>query len=112
MKKIAAIINPFKVDEVKQALCELGITGLTATEVRGCGRQKGLGVERPGWEYMSELLPKMKVEVVAPDHLVGSVLEVIQRVARTGHIGDGKLFVASVEEGVRIRTGERGDGAL
>ena len=112
MKKVEAIIKPFKLDEVKQALSELGIAGLTASEVKGFGRQKGHSELYRGAEYVVDFLPKVKVEVVVPDGMVGRVVEVIQKVARTGRIGDGKLFVIPVEEAIRIRTGERGEEAL
>jgi nitrogen regulatory protein P-II 1 len=112
LKKIEAIIKPFKLDEVKQALTELNVTGLTAAEVKGFGRQKGHTELYRGAEYVVDFLPKVKVEVVVPDPLVVRVLETLERVARTGRIGDGKIFVIPVEEVVRIRTGERGDEAL
>jgi nitrogen regulatory protein P-II 1 len=112
VKKIEAIIKPFKLDEVKVALTELGVTGLTATEVKGFGRQKGHTELYRGAEYVVDFLPKVKVEVVVPDALVGRVLETITRTARTERIGDGKIFVVPVEEAVRIRTGDRGEEAL
>ncbi len=112
MKKVEAIIKPFKLDEVKQALSEVGIAGLTATEVKGFGRQKGHTELYRGAEYVVDFLPKVKVEVVVSDQLVGRVVEVIERAAKTGRIGDGKIFVVPVEEVIRIRTGERGDEAL
>ena len=112
MKKVEAIIKPFKLDEVKQALTEVGIAGLTATEVKGFGRQKGHTELYRGAEYVVDFLPKVKVELVVPDQLVGRVIEMIERVAKTGRIGDGKIFVFPVEEAVRIRTGERGEEAL
>jgi nitrogen regulatory protein P-II 1 len=112
VKKVEAIIKPFKLDEVKQALSEVGVAGLTATEVKGFGRQKGHTELYRGAEYVVDFLPKVKVEVVVSDQLVGRVVEVIERAAKTGRIGDGKIFVIPVEEVIRIRTGERGDEAL
>jgi nitrogen regulatory protein P-II 1 len=112
LKKIEAIIKPFKLDEVKQALTELNVAGLTAAEVKGFGRQKGHTELYRGAEYVVDFLPKVKVEVVVPDALVGRVLETLERVAKTGRIGDGKIFVLPVEEVIRIRTGERGEEAL
>jgi nitrogen regulatory protein P-II 1 len=112
VKKVEAIIKPFKLDEVKQALSEVGIAGLTATEVKGFGRQKGHTELYRGAEYVVEFLPKVKVEVVVADSLVGRVVEAIERAAKTGRIGDGKIFVVPVEEVIRIRTGERGEDAL
>ena len=112
MKKVEAIIKPFKLDEVKGALSQLGVTGLTATEVKGFGRQKGHTELYRGAEYVVDFLPKVKVEVVVADSVVGRVVEVIERAAKTGRIGDGKIFVVPVEEAVRIRTGERGEEAL
>ena len=112
MKKVEAIIKPFKLDEVKQALSEIGIAGLTATEVKGFGRQKGHTELYRGAEYVVDFLPKVKVEVVVSDALATKVVEAIERAAKTGRIGDGKIFVVPVEEVIRIRTGERGEEAL
>jgi nitrogen regulatory protein P-II 1 len=112
VKKVEAIIKPFKLDEVKQALSEVGVAGLTATEVKGFGRQKGHTELYRGAEYVVDFLRKVKVEVVVSDQLVGRVVEVIERAAKTGRIGDGKIFVVPVEEVIRIRTGERGEEAL
>jgi nitrogen regulatory protein P-II 1 len=112
VKKVEAIIKPFKLDEVKQALSEIGIAGLTATEVKGFGRQKGHTELYRGAEYVVDFLPKVKVEVVVSDSLAAKVVEVIERAAKTGRIGDGKIFVVPVEEVIRIRTGERGEDAL
>jgi len=112
VKKVEAIIKPFKLDEVKQALTEVGVAGLTATEVKGFGRQKGHTELYRGAEYVVDFLPKVKIEVVVADAMVGRVVEVIERAAKTGRIGDGKIFVVPVEEVIRIRTGERGDEAL
>jgi nitrogen regulatory protein P-II 1 len=112
VKKVEAIIKPFKLDEVKQALSEVGIAGLTATEVKGFGRQKGHTELYRGAEYVVDFLPKVKVEVVVSDAMAAKVVEVIERAAKTGRIGDGKIFVVPVEEVIRIRTGERGEDAL
>lgn len=112
MKKIEAIIKPFKLEEVKEALAELGIEGMTVTEVKGFGRQKGHTEIYRGSEYTVDFLPKIKLEVVIPDSLVESAVKAILEAARTGKIGDGKIFIAPVEEAVRIRTEERGDKAI
>ncbi|HYD43514.1 MAG TPA: P-II family nitrogen regulator [Anaeromyxobacter sp.] len=112
MKKIEAIIKPFKLDEVKQALTDIGATGLTVTEVKGFGRQKGHTEVYRGAEYRVEFLPKVKVEVVVAEALVGRTVDAIVRAARTERIGDGKVFVLPVEEAIRIRTAERGEDAL
>jgi nitrogen regulatory protein P-II 1 len=112
VKKVEAIIKPFKLDEVKKALTELGIAGLTATEVKGFGRQKGHAEMYRGAEYVVDFLPKVKIEVAVGDALVAKVVDAITRTARTGKIGDGKIFVLTLEEVVRVRTGERGEEAL
>jgi nitrogen regulatory protein P-II 1 len=112
VKKVEAIIKPFKLDEVKQALSEIGIAGLTATEVKGFGRQKGHTELYRGAEYVVDFLPKVKVEVVVSDALATKVVEAIERAAKTGRIGDGKIFVTDDGEVVRIRTGETGEAAL
>ena len=112
MKKIECIIKPFKLDEVKEALDDLGIQGITVCEVRGFGRQKGHTELYRGAEYVVDFIPKIKMELVLADDLVDQVVEAITEAARTGHIGDGKIFVMPVEEAVRIRTGERGEDAL
>jgi nitrogen regulatory protein P-II 1 len=112
VKKVEAIIKPFKLDEVKQALSEVGASGLTVTEVKGFGRQKGHSETYRGAEYTVEFLPKVKIEVVVADALVPRVLEAVARAAKTDRIGDGKVFVLPVQEALRIRTGERGDDAL
>ncbi|HEX9573532.1 MAG TPA: P-II family nitrogen regulator [Myxococcales bacterium] len=112
MKKIEAIIKPFKLDEVKEALADVGVLGLTVTEVKGFGRQKGHTELYRGAEYVVDFLPKVKIEVVLTDELVPKALEAIERSAKTGRIGDGKIFVTTVDEVVRIRTGERGEPAL
>ena len=112
MKLITSIIKPFKLDEVREALAEIGVTGLTVTEVKGFGRQKGHTELYRGAEYVVDFLPKVKVEVVVSDHLVNTVTEAIIKAARTGKIGDGKIFVSSVEQVIRIRTGEEDDAAV
>jgi len=112
MMKIEAIIKPFKIDEVKEALTEAGIIGMTVSEVRGFGRQKGHTELYRGNEYTIDFLPKLKVEVMVPAAMVDKVVGIIVDTAKTGTIGDGKVFVLPVEEAVRIRTGERGDAAL
>lgn len=112
MKKIDAIIKPFKLDEVKEALNEIGIQGITVSEVKGFGRQKGHTELYRGAEYVVDFIPKIKLEIVAPDDMVLNVVETIQKSAKTGRIGDGKIFVTPVDEVFRIRTGERGEDAL
>ena len=112
MKKIEAIIKPFKLDEVKEALHEVGIKGITVTEAKGFGRQKGHTELYRGAEYVVDFLPKVKVEVVVEDNLVEASVEAIQQAAQTGRIGDGKIFVSSIDEAIRIRTGERGADAV
>jgi nitrogen regulatory protein P-II 1 len=112
MKKIEAIIKPFKLDDVKEKLTEIGIKGMTVTELRGFGRQKGHTEIYRGAEYVVDFLPKIKIELVVTDDQVQEVLESICEAARTGKIGDGKIFVLPVEDSVRIRTGERGEQAL
>ncbi|MEJ5364661.1 MAG: P-II family nitrogen regulator [Desulfosoma sp.] len=112
MKKVEAIIKPFKLDDVKERLTELGIKGMTVTEVRGFGRQKGHTEIYRGAEYVVDFIPKLKIEVVVSDDQLDEVLEAIQVSARTGKIGDGKIFVVPVEECLRIRTGERGEQAV
>jgi len=112
MKKITAIIKPFKLDEVKESLQEVGVQGLSVTEVKGFGRQKGHTELYRGAEYTVDFLPKVKMEIVLPDALLDSALEAIVNSASTGKIGDGKIFVSEVEQAIRIRTGETGDEAL
>lgn len=112
MKKIEAIIKPFKLDEVKDALHEIGLQGLTMTEAKGFGRQKGHTELYRGAEYVVDFLPKIKIELVVDDGLVERAVEAIQRSAHTGRIGDGKIFIYSVEDAIRIRTGERGGDAI
>ena len=112
MKKIEAIIKHFKLDEVKEALHEVGLQGITVTEAKGFGRQKGHTELYRGAEYVVDFLPKVKIEIVLEDELVERALEAIQTAARTGRIGDGKIFVSTVEEVIRIRTGEKGADAV
>ncbi len=112
MKKIEAIIKPFKLDEVKDALHEVGLQGITVVEAKGFGRQKGHTELYRGAEYVVDFLPKVKIELVCQDSLVERAVEAIVTAARTGRIGDGKIFVTNVEEAIRIRTGERGDEAI
>jgi nitrogen regulatory protein P-II 1 len=112
MKKIEAIIKPFKLDEVKEALQEIGLQGITVTEAKGFGRQKGHTELYRGAEYVVDFLPKVKLELVLVDHMVDKAVEAIVTSAKTGRIGDGKIFVSQVEEAVRIRTGETGDDAI
>jgi nitrogen regulatory protein P-II 1 len=112
VKKIEAVIKPFKLDEVREALSEVGITGLTVTEVKGFGRQKGHTELYRGAEYVVDFLPKIKVEVIVPAAIVEQAIEAIIKSARTGKIGDGKIFVSTVEQVIRIRTGETGEEAV
>ncbi|MDA7834451.1 P-II family nitrogen regulator [Methylophilaceae bacterium] len=112
MKKIEAIIKPFKLDEVREALSEIGIMGLTATEVKGFGRQKGHTELYRGAEYVVDFLPKVKLDLIVSDSLLDKAVETIIKVSYTGKIGDGKIFVTDVSEVIRIRTGEKGDDAV
>ncbi len=112
MKKIDAIIKPFKLDEVREALNDVGVQGITVSEVKGFGRQKGHTELYRGAEYTVDFLPKIKVETVVDEELVGKVVEAIQKASHTGKIGDGKIFIYSVDEVIRIRTGEKGSEAL
>ncbi|HID7644951.1 TPA: P-II family nitrogen regulator [Neisseria meningitidis] len=112
MKKIEAIVKPFKLDDVREALTEIGITGMTVSEVKGFGRQKGHTEIYRGAEYAVDFLPKVKIELVLADDAVERAIDVIVEAARSGKIGDGKIFVLPVEEAVRIRTGERSDAAV
>ncbi len=112
MKKIEAFIKPFKLDDVKSALMEIGVKGITVSEVKGFGRQKGHTELYRGSEYHVDFLPKSKLELVVADDQVDPVVEVITKVARTGQVGDGKIFILSVEDAIRIRTGESGDSVL
>ncbi len=112
MKKIEAIIKPFKLDEVKESLHDVGIQGITVTEAKGFGRQKGHTELYRGAEYVVDFLPKVKIEVVMEDRLVERAVEAIQQAAHTGRIGDGKIFISTIDEAIRIRTGETGAAAL
>ena len=112
MKKIEAVIKPFKLDEVKEALNDIGVKGLTVLEAKGFGRQKGHTELYRGAEYVVDFLPKVKIEVVVEDDLLERVIEAIQNAAQTGRIGDGKIFVSTIEQVIRIRTGERGTDAI
>jgi nitrogen regulatory protein P-II 1 len=112
MKKIEAIIKPFKLDDVKNGLTKIGVQGMTVTEVKGFGRQKGHTESYRGTEYAIDFLPKSKIELIVTDELVTQVIETIERNAKTGKIGDGKIFLSPVEEVIRIRTGERGKDAI
>ena len=112
MKLIEAIIKPFKLDEVKDALNDIGIEGITVSEVKGYGRQKGHTELYRGAEYVVDFIPKIKLEIVISDELVGKVIETIETAAKTGRIGDGKIFIIPLEEAIRIRTGEKGNDAV
>jgi nitrogen regulatory protein P-II 2 len=112
MKLVAAVIKPFKLDEVREALSAIGVQGITVTEVKGFGRQKGHTELYRGAEYVVDFLPKIKIEIVLNDEQVKRVTEIIESTARTGKIGDGKIFILPIDDVVRIRTGERGDAAL
>ena len=112
VKKIEAYIKPFKLDDVKAALMEIGVRGMSVSEVRGFGRQKGHTELYRGSEYQVDFLPKSKLEIAVPDNMVEPVIAVIQKVARTGQVGDGKILILPLEDAIRIRTGESGDGAL
>jgi nitrogen regulatory protein P-II 1 len=112
MKKIEAIIRPFKLDDVREALTEIGVKGMTLTEVKGFGRQKGHTEVYRGSEYKIDFLPKIKIEIVAKEKLVNTIVETIIKAAKTGQVGDGKIFISPVEEVVRVRTEESGDDAL
>jgi len=112
MKKIEAIVKPFKLEEVKNGLTKIGVQGMTVTEVKGFGRQKGHTESYRGTEYAIDFLPKSQIEIIVTDNLVTQVVEAIERAAKTGKIGDGKIFVSPVEEVIRIRTGERGKDAI
>ena len=112
MKKIEAIIKPFKLDEVKEALQEIGLQGITVTEAKGFGRQKGHTELYRGAEYVVDFLPKIKIEIVTDDDLVDRAVEAIQKAAHTGRIGDGKIFLSTIEQAIRIRTGETGSEAI
>jgi nitrogen regulatory protein P-II 1 len=112
MKLVEAIIKPFKLDEVKDALNEIGVEGITVSEVKGFGRQKGHTELYRGAEYVVDFIPKVKIEIAIPDDLVAKVVETIETTARTGRIGDGKIFIIPIDEAVRIRTGEKGNDAI
>ena len=112
MKQITAIVKPFKLEEVREALGQVGVTGLTVTEVKGFGRQKGHTELYRGAEYVVDFLPKVKIEIVIGDDLVERAIDAIRRAAQTGRIGDGKIFVSNIEEAIRIRTGESGLDAI
>ena len=112
MKQITAVIKPFKLDEVRESLAEVGVTGLTVTEVKGFGRQKGHTELYRGAESVVDFLPKVKIEVICEDGVVERAVEAIVNAARTGRIGDGKIFISAIEEVIRIRTGERGEDAI
>jgi nitrogen regulatory protein P-II 1 len=112
MKKIEAIIKPFKLDEVKDALNQIGLKGITVLEAKGFGRQKGHTELYRGAEYVVDFLPKVKIELIIEDEMVEKAVEAIRSAAQTGRIGDGKIFVSSIEDAIRIRTGERGDAAV
>lgn len=112
MKKIEAIIKPFKLDEVKEALHEVGLKGITVLEAKGFGRQKGHTELYRGAEYVVDFLPKVKIEVVLEDDMLDRAIEAILQAARTGRIGDGKIFISTIDDAIRIRTGERGDEAI
>ena len=112
MKLITAIVKPFKLDEVRQALSEIGVQGVTVTEVKGFGRQKGHTELYRGAEYVVDFLPKIKIETAVPDSVADQAIEVVKNTANTGKIGDGKIFVTAIEQSVRIRTGETGEDAL
>lgn len=112
MKMLTAIIKPFKLDTVREALADIGVQGMTVTEVRGFGRQKGHTELYRGAEYTVDLLPKIKIEVALPEAMVDRAIEAIQKAAKTGQIGDGKIFVTALEQTIRIRTGETGDSAV
>jgi nitrogen regulatory protein P-II 1 len=112
VKKVEAIIKPFKLDDVREALAGAGVQGMTITEVKGFGRQKGHAETYRGAEYVVDFLPKVKVEVIVDDDQVHAVVEAVENAAKTGRIGDGKIFVLPIDEAIRIRTGERGPGAV
>ncbi len=112
MKKVEAIIKPFKLDDVREGLSEIGVTGLTVSEVKGFGRQKGHTELYRGAEYVVDFLPKIKLEIVLPEQQVEACVEAITKAAHTGRIGDGKIFVTSIEQVIRIRTGEEGESAV
>jgi nitrogen regulatory protein P-II 1 len=112
MKKIEAVIKPFKLDEIKDVLNNLGVQGMTITEVKGFGRQKGHTELYRGTEYIVDFIPKIKIEIVVPDSIAEEIVSVIEKTAKTGKIGDGKIFITNIYDAVRIRTGQRGEGAV
>jgi nitrogen regulatory protein P-II 1 len=112
MKKIEAVIRPFRLDDVREALAEIGVKGMTLTEVKGYGRQKGHTELYRGSEYQIDFLPKIKIEVVVPDKMADKVVDTILKAAKTGQVGDGKIFIYDIEDAVRVRTGESGETAL
>lgn len=112
MKKLEAIIKPFKLDEVRDALTNIGIQGMTISEVKGFGRQKGHAELYRGMEYVVDFIPKVKIEIIVPDRMVAETITVLEQASRTGKIGDGKIFITPVEQSIRIRTGERGEEAI
>ena len=112
MKKIEAIVKPFKLDDVKEALNDIGVQGMTISEVKGYGRQKGHKEIYRGAEYVVDFIPKIKLEIVVPDEMVDQVVDTIQKSANTGKLGDGKIFVVTVDQAIRVRTGERGNDAI
>jgi len=112
MKKIESIIKPFKLDEVKDALNEMGIKGMTITEIKGFGRQKGHTELYRGAEYVVDFIPKIKIEVIVPDEIADKICSVIEKTAKTGKIGDGKIFIINIDDAIRIRTGQRGEEAI
>ncbi len=112
MKKIEAIIKPFKLDDVKEAFSRIGVQGMTIIEVKGFGRQKGHTELYRGAEYVVDFIPKIKIEIIVPDSIVDQVCDIIEKTAKTGKIGDGKIFISNVDDAVRIRTGQRGAGAI
>lgn len=112
MKKLEAIIKPFKLDDVKEAFSRIGVQGMTITEVKGFGRQKGHTELYRGAEYVVDFIPKIKIEIIVPDNIVDEVIDVIEKAAKTGKIGDGKIFISNVDDAIRIRTGQRGEGAI
>jgi nitrogen regulatory protein P-II 1 len=112
MKKIEAIIKPFKLDDVKEALNKIGVHGITVTEVKGFGRQKGHTELYRGAEYRVDFVPKTKLEIIASDEIVSEIVDAVEKSAKTGNIGDGKIFISPVEEAIRIRTGEKGESAI
>jgi nitrogen regulatory protein P-II 1 len=112
MKKVEAIIKPFKLDEVKDALAAIGVQGMTITEVKGFGRQKGHTELYRGTEYVVDFIPKIKIEIVVKDNMLGNVVKAIEETAKTGKIGDGKIFISNIEDAIRIRTGQRGEETI